>query len=327
MLGRLLCLGLAFWLGWSATASADYGCCGCDSRGRTWVELGYRQDDFHWSIAGPDNTPNVLSDLHWHKLHMLAASAFGWHSSPCLPYLRWAGIYSAVMRGSVVDRDFDADNKHLEFSRSKASCNRGSVVDLSGGLGYPFIFDSVACGHFLLAPVVGIGWIQQHLHMRGGRQLIATHCPADLGFIHCLRSEYRTHWWGPWAGVDMLWECGHRVALNGSYEYHWSTRYSGRGDWNLRHDFLGGFTHFARGHGWVARFGGEFAFDCFWLFSLDFIVQRWNTKRGTDRTNVRVLVVDGKGCPLGFEHVSVQTPFNGAHWDSFSITGGIAYRY
>lgn len=323
MLRRWFQLGIALCLTFSASLAAY-------ERGQTRVNLGYRQDDFSWSIAGPEGIPNILSELKWQKLHMLEANLFGWHSSSCIPYLRWAAAYSAIMRGKVIDRDFAANNKQLEFSRAVASCNQGTTLDLSGAIGWPFAYEWkfwCCSGFFQIAPVVGLSWHQQHLHMHGGCQQLLLYRPEELGRIHGLHSEYRTHWWGPWAGVDAVVECGPRLTFTGAWEYHWNTRYHARGDWNLRKDFCGGFHHYAYGHGWIARCGGEFAFDCNWLFSLDGTIQRWNTRHGQDRTSLEYTVYSEDDRPLGIDHYTVHTPFNGAHWDSFSITMGVAYRY
>lgn len=307
--------------GWGFTCGSY--CCG---RGQTRITLGYRQDNFKWSIAGFGGTPNILSELDWDKLHMLEATLWGWHSSWWLPYLRWSGSYSAIMRGSVTDDDYACDNRHLLFSRSKANGSRGNVIELSGGLGWPFFWQG-ECGAFQLAPVAGISWHQQHLHLQCGRQLFSLLCHVPKGNIKGLDSEYFTHWWGGWAGVDLFCELGPRHTLTGSFEYHYGVRYRARGDWNLRTDFAGGFTHRARGHAWLARFGWQFAYTCHWLWSLDLAVQRWQTRRGIDLTKLNVLVTDENDCPLGFEKVTVSSPFNGAQWDSFSIALGVAYRY
>jgi hypothetical protein len=287
---------MAFCTLWTASLVADYDSC----RGRTRIDLGYRQDNFEWSIAGTHGVPNVLSELKWQRLHMLEASLFGWHSDPYnfIPYLRWSGSYSTIMRGKVLDQDYAGHNRRCEFSRAEAKCYRGNVLDLAGGIGWPVLFEW--CGWLQFAPVIGISWRQQHLHMHGGHQRIALYDPNDVGRIHGLRSEYRTHWWGPWAGLDAFWEWDIRWAFTGSFEYHWSTRYRATGDWNLRPEFCGGFHHRAQGHAWVARGGIEFAFDCYWLFSLDATVQRWHTNSGTDTTRLKVLILDDAKQPLGF---------------------------
>ena len=42
---------------WPSTFNIDFG-------------GGYRQDKFKWSIAGPNNYPNVLSEIQWRKLRI-----------------------------------------------------------------------------------------------------------------------------------------------------------------------------------------------------------------------------------------------------------------
>jgi hypothetical protein len=343
MLQQLLKIGTAFCITWTASLAAytqnqcaDYGEIVSGKpvhahRGGTRINLGYREDNFRWDIAGPGGCPNVLSELNWRRLHMLEGNLFAWHKGPCIPYLRCAGAYAAIMRGSVIDRDFGANNRELEFSRSKAQSNHGTQIDLSGAIGWPFLFDISYCeygGLFQLSPVVGLSWHQQHLHMHCGKQIIHLYDPDQVGQkIFGLNSEYRTHWWGPWVGIDALWEWGPYWTLTGGYEYHFSTRYRGHGDWNLRHDFCGGFNHYTKGHSWIARGGIQMAFRCYWTFSLDAIVQDWDTRAGTDSTRLCVGMYDDEGRPMGVDRVTVHAPFNGAHWKSYSVTLGVAYRY
>lgn len=333
MLWRLWQLGVLFCIAVTGEVIADYESC----KGQTRVNLGYRLDDFHWSIGGTGGVPNVLSELKWERLHMIEASVFSWHSDPYswIPYIRWSGTFNATMRGKVTDEDFALNNRCGKFSRAEANCYRGAGVDLNAGLGVPLRLEW--CGFIQVAPLMGIGWCQQHFHMHDGHQKFSLHHPEHVGPINGLRSEYLTHWWGPWAGLDAFWEWDMRWAFNGGVEYHWNLRYRARGDWNLRPEFEDGFYHRAdHGHAWVGRFGIEFAFDCFWLFCVDATVRRWSSGSGDDRTRLKRYVFEAAGNAAGNQeacqqqcqqHRSIHTPFNGAHWDAFSVTGGLVYRY
>jgi hypothetical protein len=322
MLRRILQCGLFFCLVSVNFLGADF----YSARGRCRVDVGYRQDDFDWSIAGTNGTPNILSELKWKKLEMLQASCLGWHTDfLCyVPYIRWYGAYSKIMRGHVSDRDYSQDHRRCEFSRARAKCNRGTVGDLSGALGLPWGVNWY--GYMQFTPVAGISWHQQHLHMHEGTQEMEWGHSSEEGSIDNLHSTYKTTWWGPWIGIDALWEVDVRWAWTGSVEYHLSTRYHAEGHWNLRPEFIGGFHHSAIGDGFVWRLGLQFAFNCFWLFSADFSAQRWSTRHGVDTTNVKATLIDENGCK-DTRHQLIKTPFNGAHWKSYSISGGLVYRY
>lgn len=304
-------------------ASSSLQAIGCDYDGDAWVTLGYRYDHFRWSIAGPDKVPNILSEIEWEYLGILEASAFGWNSFPCGLYYRWNTSYGAVVSGEVVDSDYLGDDRTFLFSKSKSRANIGNTFDAAAGAGWQFSF----CNDGLLvAAVAGWAFDLQDMHLIKGRIVFDGINPANVGPLPNLHSKYEARWYGPWVGVDAVWQACPEWVFNGSFEYH-HVRYRGTGDWNLRTDFDGSFHHASRGHGILGRLGILYAFRGDWLFILNLQGQRWEAFGGTDTTRIKQIVIDPATGIFLEQSVKVVLPFREAQWWSLGASFGVEYRY
>lgn len=260
---------------------------------------GYRQDHFRWNMAGPENQPNILSELTWKDLEIALFQAEGilevYHV-----YTRLTVDYGHIFHGRETDRDFAGHNRTEIFSDTRAKSNKGEVFDITWGLGYLFEY----CG-FQFIPLAGYSHHEQHLHMH---DLVVDFdaFSSHRGPLSGLHSNYKAKWRGPWLGFDFNYSrCG-KTTLYGTFEYHWA-RYRATGHWNLRTDFIDDFRQRANGQGQLYKLGIQHLFTCYFGGSLEASYQTWETGHGRDR----VFFFDG----------FVDSRFNEARWHSYSIVG------
>lgn len=275
------------------------------------VGVGYRNDKFSWSIAGPDNTPDILSLLKWEDLRMVEIEGSASYVS-CTNYaLRISGDYAKIYHGQNTDADFLSDGKRDLFSYSKNNAGKGHVYDLIAGGGYRVMSN---CGRFIATPLAGYSWHGQNLHIYDGHQLIDL-VSNDVGRIRGLNSHYNARWYGPWVGLDFNTRVECCAYLFGSFEWHFA-RYCAEGKWNLRRD-LGPFRHKANGFGYIAVLGAN------WEILHNFSIGLMGTYRNfrTHHGHESVTIHDGA------ESFRVRLHFNKAKWQSASAVGTIAWRF
>jgi len=283
-------------------------------------EAGYRQDALKWSIAGPDNIPNVLSEIKFKNLQLWQVRLSGRSLELGSFYVRYSLSYGKIFAGKIQDSDYFGENRTREFSRSYADAGRGEVVDTSVSLGYMLKFP---CG-LNIAPLAGTSFHMQNLHIYKGRQVI-NRLSDFLGKIEGLNSTYKSRWEGPWLGADLVWQIHSRWTFVGTLEYHWA-KYRARGDWNLRSQFLDDFKHKAHGHGTVVHLGTVYQLTPHFLLSLTCGSQSWKTESGSDKTKI-LEPLRRPNRKLISIPVEYKTKLNKVEWTSYEIMLGIAYCF
>lgn len=284
------------------------------------LAAGYRRAALDFNIAADSSgtaTPNVLSELTWNDLSVLAVDArlrrlIGNHLD-----LRGDFAYGILFDGGNRDSDYLGDNRTLEFSRSRNSADEGSLFKASAAVGYGIDLGQVSGdGPWArLTPLLGYAVHQQNLVITDGYQEISN-LPGftpPIGPFAGLDSRYESAWKGPWAGLDLEFAGLRGLRLNASLEYHWA-RYEGIGNWNLREDFAHpvSFRHTADGHGLVAGLdlSMESSGGLSWSLALDF--ERWRTDPGDDTT-------------FFADDSSAHTRLNRVNWKSWGL--GLRMRH
>lgn len=284
---------------------------------------GYRQDSLKWSIAGPNNTPNVLSELSWNKLRILQFYSAAKMVTPNSFVAKGYADYGKIHQGRNRDSDYAGNDKTLEFSRSDNNAGRGEVFDLSAAIGYQWDFCEE---RFSLSPFVGVSHHEQHLQMYNGNQVVNTVFPQDVGPFPNLHSAYKARWSGPWAGFDLFYRPSCDLDFFGGFEYHWAT-FHGKGHWNLRTDFFGDFKQHAHGYGLLGTLGMKWRIFGCWKIGILGEAQIWKTRHGKDHTVVLEDIRDPEGNILEVLPATVEQRLNKVQWCSFSVSATLVYAF
>lgn len=265
---RLGKIGLLLSLVFAASLEASF------SIVESSFSIGYttREDQLGWNHADPSGTPDILSELKWEGLSANQATAAATFSTCNRLYFRSYATYGRIFRGKNSDRDYSENGREGLLASSVAKAGKGELFDLSAALGYRF---AIFCERLAAVPLFGLSWHEQHLRMYDGKELF-----PEIDEIGKLHSSYKTRWWGPWVGGDLIAQPTRLFTLFASFEYHWG-QYQGKGHWNLREDFLTGFKHRARESGILLTAGGSYRFYSDYLVTLLCSYQEWCFYDGT----------------------------------------------
>lgn len=285
------------------------------------VAVGYRHDNFRWSMSGLHNCPNVLWKMDWKTVRMVEISgSFSW--ATCSNYYTrinadWGTTFQSESRSS----GYRFSDECGEYSRIKGKSNDGHAMDFTGGVGYQFTSSG---RRVVLAPLVGWAYHSQKFEMSHGVQEINRslrfrhldrcrerccdlcrspcrdhhehlghhhhdhhhhHIPR-LGKIKHLSVSYHPHWHGPFIGIDVAalvdLPC---TILSGTLEYHWSQQYRARGRWKLDDIFFNSFRHHTNGRGVVANIGLNVNLGCGWWFGATGFYRNFKADKGHHRSN------------------------------------------
>ncbi len=293
---------------------------------------GYRQDRVQWSIAGNSagTNPNILSELTWDDLRIFQIQQRGLvelgrkNNALLTPQLVWLVSYGQIYSGKNQDSDYGGDNRTLEWSRSNNSANRGSVLDLSAGIGLKI---APAESSFSLAPRIGLSLHQQNLRMSNGNQTLSDQTIADAvygpgvvtlpatGPFAGLDSRYDAEWKGGWLGLELQQKIGTRLTLVGELQYH-QVIYTADANWNLRTDLAHpvSFHHDGDGDGLVYELGGDISLGERWRLTLRGNYQQWVINSGRDT----IYFANGTKSQTRLQEVS---------WRSYAFMVGVGWRF
>ena len=282
------------------------------------LDAGYRVGDFDWSIAGdPSEGPDVLSELSYNDLQIFQLRVEGDVTLTGRWVARLGVSFGEILNGESRDSDYGGDGRTLEWSRSIAETDGDELIDVVVGLGYEFWPGEKQVVR--VVPLVGVSYSEQNLRSTNGQQTLSDGEIAalfeigvpPLGSFEGLDSTYQTDWLGPWIGVEAELPRGNRWGLSGRAAYHWAD-YEAEADWNLREDFEHprSFKHEADGTGIVANAAGYFKPSGTYRLYLRVDYEDWSTDAGIHQTYFS----DGRR-PV--------TRFNGANWESWTISFGV----
>lgn len=295
---------------------------------------GYRQDQFEWELAGPDNMPKVMSRLTWKNLQIFEMEA-QFRKITCQNiYLRFNGDYGWIFDGHNRDSDYRVNGntgQTVEYLRSDNDGGKGNVYDAEAAIGY-FIKWCMGAQKFRFAPLVGYSVHGQHLHLCNGYSSINIDNPIFEGHhFKGLDSSYKTCWYGPWTGLDFYYHLNTQITLTASFEYHW-LHYHANGDWNLREDILGDFKHSGFGHGYFASLGIDYNFCSGWYLGALFKYKFANVNDGRDKTTIGLPINQGvnadndqnSGSLIPYETTGKLRKIQ---WTSFSVIFTAGYNF
>ena len=200
--------------------------------------LGYRQDSISWKHKGRQNVnPKIHSNLHFEDLEIFflgvqAKTTFGCSNA----YFKTAFDYGWVLDGRLREQlRINTQRRACEHARGAYSdcgefleasvhnnVRRHSFVwDLDFKLGYPL---GGECDNFSVAPTLGFMLNREQLRVHGHTGLQeAFDIPFD-GFDKFERknhgSDFRFSAWGPYVGLDFLYNMQNSWTAYAEFEVH-----------------------------------------------------------------------------------------------------------
>ncbi len=282
-------------------------------KGESYIKTGYRRDDMDFTIAGLNGTPNILSELKWRDLDIATINI----GTTLFTHQNWVFnadlLYGRVFEGKNQDSDYAGNNRTQEYSRSNNSSDKGDVLDISAYVGYEFSFAAGQTNpNFFVIPKVGLSYKSQNYTMTEGYQTI-----PNTGNFSGLYSTYDSTWFGPWTGVELVFNASPGFTLSSNIELHYAD-YDSTANWNLRGDLAHpeSYTNEAYGFGFVGSLDGKLKLgaDLSLLMSINY--QYWNADQDGEKTTYLSNGTTLKG-----------QPFNGVRWRSFGTNLGLVYEF
>ncbi|MBT4997050.1 MAG: hypothetical protein HOM92_00400 [Oceanospirillaceae bacterium] len=283
------------------------------------LDYGMRSDQLNWNIAGTlaGTGPNVISELKWSNVGFHQTNLGFRFIGDDTWYLKGYTSQAWGYSGTSQDSDYNGDNRTLEYSRSTADSDRSSAEDFSIALGQQIRIDN----RFGITPLVGYSSHRQNFTMTNGQQTVCASgspnsCSSGVGPIAGLNSSFKTHWRGPWLGLDFRAATAKRWTTYAEFEYHYSY-YDAEANWNLRSDLKHPVSQAqtARGRGTHMGVGLSYALTTpNSFFNVGFKQSRYSTRAGTHN----FYLANGT--------VASQR-LNNVDWTSSMITIGITSQY
>jgi len=259
-------------------------------KSEVYFSSGYRLDELDWNIAGPNGSPNIISELTWSDIELMT---FELGVKRCFSANWLAGFeasYGYVFNGDNQDSDYSGNNRAQEFSRSNNNADSGMAIDASVYAGYKLKLVEKNELALYLIPKVGFSYASQFMRMKNGNQTLSEPAPAfgitednlmPLGSFSGLDSKYDATWFGPWLGLESELELGRSLHVSLNLEYHYAY-YDATADWNLRSDFQHpeSYTQEAEGYGLVSNIEAKYRLSqkSSVLLSVDY--EDWNADKG-----------------------------------------------
>jgi hypothetical protein len=274
---------------------------------------GYRKGNLNWSIAAPDYSPNILSELQYDNLTIYEAG-FDAKAVVNKLYSKASISFGKIAEGKGTDSDYQENDRNSVYSQSESSLS-DEIQDMSIGLGYQLDFFK---NRFLIAPHFGLSYHTQKIRQTNGVQTISSSgdliSPSREG-ISGLNSTYEANWRTLFVGFDLDFEIIYQIHMISSIEYH-TASFEAYADWNLRDDFSHpvSFMHEAEGQGRIINVGINRMFAERWLIGLMYGWQEWKTDPGTD-----TLFWSGGG--------ATRSTLNEVNWESRSVNLSIGYNF
>ncbi len=258
-----------------------------------YFSSGYRLDELDWNIAGPNGSPNIISELTWRDIELMTLNVGVKRYSSENWMTGFEASYGYVFNGDNQDSDYSGNNRTQEFSRSNNNSDSGMAIDASVYAGYKLKLVEKNELALYLIPKVGFSYASQFMRIKGGNQTLSEPAPEfgitedklmPLGPFSGLDSKYDATWFGPWLGLESELELGRSLQVSLNLEYHYAY-YDATADWNLRSDFQHpeSYTQEAEGYGLVSNIEAKYLLSkkSSVLFSVDY--EDWNADKGGEQ--------------------------------------------
>jgi hypothetical protein len=200
--------------------------------------VGYRQDSITLNIKERGSVnPRAKADRHFKNLEIVTVGTQLRSTLGCCDaYVRGSFDWGFVVDGDVRDQ-FKVENvdKIEQFHRSgyiaQGDYLRNTihndvktssyVWDFDLAFAYPF---ECGCETFKVAPVIGFALNHQHLKIKGRTAFddvsFSSSSDDSCGKDEGRHSNFRANWWGPYLGLDFIYNSPDCWNLYGAFEFH-----------------------------------------------------------------------------------------------------------
>lgn len=310
------------------------------------LTMGYRTDNFSWSMSGLHDTPDQLWTMYWKGLQIYEITTQLSYTSCNNYYIRGNGGYGKIYCGHVTARGMlqdrrgtsvtssssssssDSRSDHNVFSRIHGDADHGHVWDGKGAVGYQWMSNY---RRVVVTPVIGYAYHALSLELHNARQVVNTiDFPILLGKIPNLHSTYKPKIQGPFVGFDFIaiveMPC---VLLFGTFEFEWD-EYKARGHWNLNDQFVHSWRDRTRGKGIYVNLGFNYRMGCNWYLGVIGTYRNWHGREGRHvSTSLKNTLEEPDqifGTMPGFpprENINVKR----IQWSSWSVAATLDFRF
>ncbi len=281
-----------------------------------YLDSSYQQDDVSWSVAGPNNFPDTLTEVNWKKIDLIGFQAGLSIPLPLNMLFKADGQYAWTVSGRNSQQFFLNNSKTQLFSNTDYDADHGSSWFGSVALGYAFNLGSPPTDTLAVqfTPLAGFSWREKNLSAQNGQQQLDNFEAVNRDGDN-QQNSYRARWYGPWVGADLSVSAFQQHQLFSSFQHHWA-EFKADGHWRQNNDLQQpiSFQHKADADGIVASAGYRYLTRQLWGIRLSVDYEKWDSQSGEEKLFTR-------------NNNQIQSRFNGIQRESVGINLGLSMQF
>lgn len=247
--------------------------------------LAYRQEYFRWNIAGPNKSPNIISELKWKNIQIAevgGGAIFVYDSR-----VRFQGEFKfgKIRHGKSRDSDYDGNNRTELDSRSYTDVS-GSTLSANPEVGY--IFRPTKCLEVI--PTTGFAYYHSFFGNKNLKQVFGD-IEEGEAIAGGLASSYKAKRYGPWIGARAFYTVRPKWVIYGNLQAQLAF-FNGIGNWLLRPDLTkNAIRQKGTGLGLLGAVGASYALTDKWKVGFDITGDWFRLRKGDDERRFTTTVV------------------------------------
>lgn len=286
-------------------------CVNCSIHPRSTFDIGfgYNQEDVIWKARAPEDVLlDVQSQLKFKDLSVFLVTATAKYFMNCWFYTRFYGDYGLILNKPVGEFDsfgIIVPPETIVKTHTQNNATFGRVGNGSLGIGTHF---QLMAGTLTMAPTIGFAYHTQCIDSTNRNTVVDALLeegvsPAqieDIGFIPTNggKNKYQTSWWGPWFGLDFIYNTCTKWFIFGEFEFHFTSRCEVKRKSNIGLPYFDHYheTHDARG--FTSKVGANYYWAYNWYTGFNLNYQYFKSHREehreTNRINWRSIGIGGE---------------------------------
>lgn len=287
--------------------------------------VAYRYDVFKWAIPDEVFADRKISELTWKNYVVQPGIRIETEPEANGFTFLGQGKYGYILKNK--SKSWDKDWKFPKIKGSKeikskiysntVSAVKGNILDLSGAIGYSVNLFS----DNLLTFYLGYDYTNYRNNDYGVQQLVNNRNDVVFSSDHLI-SRYNFNTKAPWVGLSVNVPINDKFLVKPTIKYY-SFKYVGKGYWINRSDLKQNpsFKHTAKGQGFGADVDFIYKYSDNLNFNINLENKSFKMKKGRDQYFIKA----NKG--LARPEKVVSRKLWGLSFNSYSITGGIKYKF